>query len=231
MTKKKPSRRSSMSSTKSKNEEELVEIPTEDWWCSISSIKGAMSKAMGSTRKETWKLFIQELEGKATLIDTKIFDVDEEKKDETTSPSRKSKSPRKRSTSQDKSSVETSPSLSPQKNATGKKKINLLGLAKLRQVAKSTKLKKSKDAHPYRIGNNDFRNIVKADVVLTAFLEYWSSDLSAKEKHLAYLFEAADVDGDGELTTSEFTSLIHSVDPEVPQSESKMIYYLLVLLN
>ena len=74
--------------------------------------------------------------------------------------------------------------------------------------------------HKYKVLDIDARTIVEAQIVLNIFLRHWSEDLTAKEAHLARLFVAADVDGDGELTTSEFTALIHEVDPEVPVHES-----------
>jgi hypothetical protein len=226
--KKKSSRRSSSHKSKS-SDDSIVEIPTEDWWCSISSVKGAMSKALGTTRKDTWLSFISEIEAAATLVDIKRLEDESSTaaEDYTTTSSPTSKNSRSRKSN--KASSSNSPGKSPRKkdrslsSGVGAKG----GLAKLRQVAKSTvKIRrlKAKDSHSYKVGSDDFRNIIKADTVLSTFLQYWSDDLHAKEEHLAELFKAADVDGDGELTTSEFTSLIHSVDPEVPVSEVIKMY-------
>ena len=84
--------------------------------------------------------------------------------------------------------------------------------------------KQGNKSHPYSIKKDDYCKIAAADQVLDIFLTYWSEDLHAKEEHLKHVFMAADVDGDGELTTSEFTSLIHSIDHEVVVSDIVKMY-------
>ena len=102
--------------------------------------------------------------------------------------------------------------------------------ARLRIITQITggKLKKKlggkAKAHSYSISKKDYTSVLSADVVLETFLKHWSSDLKKKEDHLAKLFMSADIDGDGELTASEFTALVHSVDPEVQVTRAVEMY-------
>ena len=200
--------------------DDSVSIPTEHWWCSLSSIKCAMAKAMSSTRKTNWLAFLAEIE---TLVVVVNMNVEEDLTISTASSSSSSltasvssptssatKSPRKRS-----SAAPSSP--------TSKNKKSLF--SKLQTHVNKGRLRKhGNKSHPYSIKKDDYCKIAAADQVLDIFLTYWSEDLHAKEEHLKHVFMAADVDGDGELTTSEFTSLIHSIDHEVVVSDIVKMY-------
>ena len=190
-----------------------VIIPlSEDWLCSLSAIKSAMAVTMKSVRTDIWSQYLAEVEAKAPK--------------RMISPSSKSKRKKSRSSSaesagsgaNDNTQVGTaftdkdgsrSPS-SRGKNA--KRKV-------MSHVAKGTLTKHSRrhwGAQPYKVAASDHHRFICADECLELFLEYWVQDLGDKEKHLAHLFLSADVDGDGQLTASEFTALCHSIDPEVP---------------
>ncbi len=72
---------------------------------------------------------------------------------------------------------------------------------------------------------------VDVDKCMAIMLEILREDRMLKIKHLASLFSAADVDGNGELSFSEFTTLIHSLDPLMPNGEIMTIYREALLLN
>lgn len=192
---KRKSRRASVSKNVL-HKDDCVVIPTENWWCSLSSIKIAMANAMSTSREEHWKEFISEIEKIAEEVAMK-------KEDE---------SPRKRL-----SGNSTASPSSPTSKQSTFSKIQAT-------VFKGTVRKYGKHTQKYTIKQDDFCKIAKADDVLKIFLQYWSKDLHAKEEHLKNVFMAADVDGDGELTTSEFISLIHSVDHNVPESDIIKMY-------
>ena len=72
---------------------------------------------------------------------------------------------------------------------------------------------------------------VDVDKCMEIMLETLQEDRLLKVKHLASLFSAADVDGNGELSFSEFSTLIHSLDPIMDDSAIVKIYREALLLN
>ena len=69
------------------------------------------------------------------------------------------------------------------------------------------------------------------DECMKIMIETLQEDRRLKVKHLASLFSAADVDGNGELSYSEFTTLIQSLDPLMENSTIMHIYREALLLN
>ncbi len=72
---------------------------------------------------------------------------------------------------------------------------------------------------------------VDVDKCMEIMLETLQEDRLLKVKHLASLFSAADVDGNGELSFSEFSTLIYSLDPIMDDSAIVKIYREALLLN
>ena len=66
--------------------------------------------------------------------------------------------------------------------------------------------------------------MVDVDRCMMLMLDTLAEDRMLKVKHLASLFIAADVDGNGELSFSEFVTLIHSLDPMMLKSDIMKIY-------
>ena len=199
---------------------DLVEIPvSEDWCCSVSAVKASMSVTMRTVHDDVWEAFLSDIE--ATAANYEKNDTKGSQRGPTAllnppvSPNSKAAQT---------SSSPTSPSMKGIKKTSsglgGKRKL-------ISQFAKGqfkAKFGQKLDSKPYSIKQADHTNTLTADSVLEIFLKHWSNDLGKKEDHLAKLFLSSDVDGDGELTASEFTALVHSIDPDVPVTRSVEMY-------
>ncbi len=193
---------------------EHVTIPwSEEWLCSLSAIKSAMAATMKTVRTDIWSQYLADIEAKAPK--------------RTISPSSKSKRKKSRSSSAESAGTGAKDNVEERNTAATSKGSPLSPSSRSKRakhkvmshVAKGTLIKHSRrrrGAQPYKVTASDHYRFVCADECLQLFLEYWVRDLGDKEKRLAHLFLAADVDGDGQLTASEFTALCHSIDPEVP---------------
>ena len=73
--------------------------------------------------------------------------------------------------------------------------------------------------------------MVDVDRCMMLMLDTLAEDRMLKVKHLASLFTAADVDGNGELSFSEFVTLIHSLDPMMLKPDIMKIYRESIALN
>ena len=211
-----------------------LEIPISEAWCvSVSAVKASMAVTMKSVRDTTWNAFLADIEAEVANHKRLAPTCENEAAmagvaatsaaaaavaaaaAEPLSPKSKGKS----------SAAGTE---APNKSNPGSKKALLSARRRmLTQVTRGHLKKKlggNAKAQPYSISKKDFTSVLPADIVLETFLKHWSTDLKKKEDHLAKMFMSADIDGDGELTASEFTALVHSVDPEVPVKRAVEMY-------
>ena len=196
---------------KKKNKKSLPSTAT--WFVGLSTMLKVCSETMHTIPIDLWDSYVQRVE------DLAIPD-----------PSQKSKSPKKAKNptkpldkkTKARSNSFTSPKQGKQEDYSPRKRTSPRKMSHHQSHRRTSAI---------ILDVTTRSRMVDVDQCMMLMLDILAEDRMLKVKHLASLFTAADIDGNGELSFSEFVTLIHSLDPMMLKPDIMKIYRESIALN